>query len=126
MAYATPQQLKQRYPDLSSVSDETMLVKLSDASLVIKQRLKRRRVAEESVGNDVLAMVCCNVAARTLYPSHLGSGLEVSQLSTTVGSISEQVTFSGSRGGNCRLLESDLQDLGIAGGRAGSFDIGGA
>lgn len=124
MAFASVEDLKLRYPDLASVDDKLIQVKLEDATAVITARLNRRGRKTCEMDAALLEMVCCNVAARVLYPNPFGSGLDVSQMSTTVGSISEQLTFSGSRAGNCRLLESDLIDLGLSGGRAGSAYLG--
>lgn len=112
MAYASYEDLVARYPDLPDMTAERAAVKLADASLVIDQAFARRHKSPSNVGADVLRMVCCDIAARVLYPSSMGLGMDVSQFSTTVGAISEQLTFNSS-GGNCRLLKSDMDNLGL-------------
>lgn len=124
MAYATFEQLMLRYPDLPDMEQARADLKLSDASLLIDQALSRRGRSPEDMDAGLLSMVCCDVAARVLYQSPLGAGMDVSQMSTTVGSISEQFTFSNS-GGNMRLLKSDLKNLGISGGVIGFARMGG-
>lgn len=123
MAYASFSDLMLRYPDLPDMTEERANIRLEDASRAIDRAIKPYGGAE-MFDAGTLNMVCCDVAARVLYPSALGMGMDVSQMSTTVGSISEQVTFNSS-GGNCRLLRSDLANLGITGGRIGSVFLGG-
>lgn len=122
MAYATFDELMLRYPDLTA-NDETAELRLEDATRAIRRAI-RPYGGEDAFDPDVLAQVCCDIAARALYPNPMGLGADVSQVSTTVGAISEQLTFSNS-GGNCRPLKSDLLNLGIPGGRIGSVFISG-
>lgn len=122
MAYASTDELRVRYPDLPELDEEYMEVRLEDASRAINRAIKPYG-GPCAFDEDLLGQVCCDIAARSMYPSAMGLGMDVSQFSTTVGSISEQVTFNTS-GGNCRLLRSDRENLGITGGRVGSVFIG--
>lgn len=123
MAYATFEDLVLRYPDLGETPEDRANAILEDASMSI-DRVVRPYGGFVNFDANALRMVCCNIAARFLYQTASGVGMDVSQMSTTVGSISEQVTFTNGSG-NCKVLRSDRENLGIPGGRIGSCFLGG-
>lgn len=116
--YATVGDLEARWRVLTDSEKTIAGTLLLDATVIIDAELKRAGKAPEQT--DALKMVCCSMVRRVISAGD--EATDVSQIGVTVGSFSQQRTFSQSAG-ELYLREQERRLLGIPKRRMRLFSI---
>lgn len=96
--------------------EDHVKVLLEDASDLIRRYPGHRRCTEAT-----LRRICCAVARRTLENEESDLNSNVTNMSETVGPVSQSYTF-GNTGADMRLWPSEEKELGVGCQRAWSYD----
>lgn len=130
--YATLDDLIESSPrDWSATDDEVGLRKLEEASAIIRQAFKSKRVSldqwilEDKVEPSILRMVVCDMVHTSMAPSLIPFGGDVSQVSESANGVSRGFSFSpGSSSKKLYIHANELKKLGLPSFVLGGFDIG--
>lgn len=88
MAYATIEELEERWRDLSESEKKRAAALLEDAALILDAELERCGLKSEG-RTDKLRYVSCEMVRRTMQSGEYGA---VSSVSRTAGSFNEQIS----------------------------------
>lgn len=121
MAYATVEELEERWRDLPETEKGKAAVLLEDAAAILDAELERCGLKPEG-RTDKLRYVSCQMVRRAMA-SGADAG-DYASLSRTAGSFNEQVTFA-NPSGDMYLTSNERRLLGVQlkRGRAGFVDI---
>lgn len=119
MAYATPDDLVDRWRDLSESELKMAAVLLEDAAAILDAKLKRRGISTEGL-EQALKVVSVNMVKRSMASPFEG---DYTSISRTVGSFTEQFAPRNPYG-DMYLTASDKELLGIDTGRGRIAQIG--
>lgn len=126
-SFASKEQYDARFPGRTA-SDETLQACLDDASAAIANALETRGIAwdEPDEGLADRMMRTCRSIANRILPQEGSLDLPVGLTQATMGagSYTRSYSFNGSYG-LTKLLDSELDMLGIGGGRFGWARLGG-
>lgn len=112
-AYATIDDLEARWRTLDEGEKKTAPILLSDASAMLASELKRAGKSPDELDGeqkDALKIVCCSMVKRVLAAGD--DAADVTQIGVTVGSFSQQRTFSASAG-DLYLRDQERRLIGI-------------
>lgn len=126
-SFATIEQYDARFPGRTA-SNETLQACLDDASAAIANALESRGIAWDEPSEELedrMMRACRSVASRILpQDESLDLPVGLTQATMGAGSYTRSYSFSGSYG-TPKLLPSELDMLGIGGGRVGWARLGG-
>lgn len=120
MAYATVDELVERWRELSDSERRTTAVLLGDAAAILDAELERCGLSSEG-RTDKLRYVSCQMVRRAMASSVEG---DVTNVSRTAGSFSESYTLA-NPSGDMYLTSNERRLLGVMRnrGRVGTADI---
>lgn len=111
-AFATLEDMENRYGPIGSEEEDRVSTLLSDASIMLETELTRVGKAvddDDAVQAECLKIVCCSMVNRVISS---GDMMDITQASMTAGPYTQSMTYS-NPSGDMYLTKNERRMLGI-------------